>query len=101
MVRRVRHTLQARQETAVAGLPSDELDSFKRWFEEYIADEWDQRIEQDVSAGKLGAAGRKADAEFEEGRCTPLCSISHRRNFGIATAIFRRRCVSWPTRILS
>ena len=59
-------------ETAVLGLPQTELDEFARWFEEHLADEWDRRIESDVAAGRLDAAGRKADAEFEAGRCTPL-----------------------------
>ncbi len=59
-------------ETAVAGLPSGELLAFKRWFEEYLADEWDRRIEADILAGRLETAGQKADADFEAGRCTPL-----------------------------
>lgn len=59
-------------ETAVAGLPKQELAEFKLWFEEYLADEWDRRIEEDVRAGRLAAASRKADADFEAGRCTPL-----------------------------
>lgn len=59
-------------EAAVAGLPSSDLAAFKRWFEEYLADEWDRRIEADIQAGRLDGAGRKADADFEAGRCTPL-----------------------------
>ena len=59
-------------ETAVARLPSEELDAFAKWFEEYIADAWDRRIEADIRAGKLEEAGRKADAEFEAGKCKPL-----------------------------
>ena len=53
-------------EVAVAHLPPADLDAFARWFEEHLADAWDRRIEADV------AAGRRADAEFEAGRCTPL-----------------------------
>lgn len=59
-------------EAAVAGLPRHDLTAFKRWFDEYLADEWDRRIEEDVRAGRLDGAGRKADADFEAGRCTPL-----------------------------
>lgn len=59
-------------EAAVARLQSRELAEFKRWFEEFLADEWDRRIEEDIRAGRLAAAGRKADADFEAGRCTPL-----------------------------
>ena len=59
-------------ETAVAGLLSSDLAAFKLWFEEYLADEWDRRIEADIRAGRLDEAGRKADADFDAGRCTPL-----------------------------
>jgi hypothetical protein len=53
-------------------LPADELTAFARWFEEYLADAWDRRIDADVQAGRLDAAVRRADADFEAGRCTPL-----------------------------
>lgn len=59
-------------EAAVSHLPSDELAAFARWFEEYIADAWDRRIEADINAGRLDEAGRRADADFEAGRCKPL-----------------------------
>lgn len=59
-------------ETAISQLPDDELNAFARWFEEYLADAWDRRIEADVEAGRLDEAGRRADADFEAGRCTPL-----------------------------
>jgi hypothetical protein len=59
-------------EAAVASLPSPDLAAFKRWFEEFLADEWDRRIEADIRAGRLDSAGHKADADFEAGRCTPL-----------------------------
>ena len=59
-------------ESAVAQLSSQELATFAQWFEEYLADAWDRRIEADIKAGRLDEAGRKADAEFEAGRCTPL-----------------------------
>jgi hypothetical protein len=57
---------------SVAQLPPQELEAFSRWFEEYLADAWDRRIEADIKAGKLDKAGRQADADFEAGRCTPL-----------------------------
>ena len=59
-------------ESAVAQLPADELSVFARWFEEYLADAWDRRIEADIQAGRLDEAGRRADADFEAGRCKPL-----------------------------
>jgi hypothetical protein len=59
-------------ETAVAQLPPADLHTFARWFEEFLADEWDRRIEADAAAGRFDAAGRKADEDFEAGRCGPL-----------------------------
>jgi len=64
-------SLQER-EAAVSKLPTDELTAFARWFEEYMADAWDRRIEEDIKAGRLDEAGRRADADFEAGRCKPL-----------------------------
>jgi hypothetical protein len=59
-------------ESAISQLPDDELTAFARWFEEYLADAWDRRIEADIQAGRLDEAGRRADADFEAGRCKPL-----------------------------
>ena len=59
-------------EAAVSHLPSEELTLFARWFEQYLADAWDRRIEEDIQAGRLDEAGRRADADFEAGRCKPL-----------------------------
>ena len=59
-------------ESVVTALPRQELAAFARWFEEYLADSWDQQIEADVHVGRLEKAGREADADFEAGRCKPL-----------------------------
>ena len=57
---------------AVARLSPEELATFSRWFEEFVADAWDEQIERDALAGRLDQAGRQADEDFEAGRCTPL-----------------------------
>ncbi len=59
---------------AVAQLPDEELDRFSQWFEEFLADQWDRRIEADILAGRLDAAARRADNDFEAGRCATLSS---------------------------
>jgi len=59
-------------QSAVQQLPAEQLDRFSRWFEEFLADQWDQRIEEDIRAGRLEAAGRRADEDFDAGRSTPL-----------------------------
>jgi hypothetical protein len=35
-------------------------------------DAWDKQFEEDVAAGKLDELAKKADEDFEAGRCTPL-----------------------------
>lgn len=59
-------------ELVVSGLTADELTLFAKWFDEFRADQWDRRIEADILAGKLDAAGQRADDDFESGRCTSL-----------------------------
>lgn len=59
-------------EAAITQLPAEELTAFARWFDDYLADTWDRRIEADIRAGRLDDVGRRADADFEAGRCKPL-----------------------------
>jgi hypothetical protein len=59
-------------EKAVSQLPAEELSEFAKWFEEYMADEWDKQIERDVAAGKFDKINAKVDAAFEAGLCKPL-----------------------------
>lgn len=59
-------------ESVITRLPQEDLSAFAKWFAEFFADEWDRRIEADILAGRLDEAGRRADADFEAGRCTPL-----------------------------
>lgn len=64
-------SLQELEET-VTRLSEPELVTFAKWFDEFMADQWDRRFEADVRAGRLDAAGRQAEEQFEAGRCTPL-----------------------------
>ena len=59
-------------EAVVSGLPAAELARFSEWFEEFMAGQWDRQIEQDVLAGRLDAAIKRADDHYEAGRCTLL-----------------------------
>jgi hypothetical protein len=59
-------------EKAVAGLSPGDLDAFSQWFEEFLADAWDRQVDADAQAGRLDAAIKQADDDFEAGRCTPL-----------------------------
>lgn len=59
-------------EDAVTHLPPDALERFAKWFEDYLSDQWDAQIEADILSGKFDAAAKRADEDFEAGRCTPL-----------------------------
>ncbi len=59
-------------ESVVARLSPSELSVFAEWFEEFMAQAWDKQIEQDVQAGKLDRFGKRADEDFDAGRCRPL-----------------------------
>jgi hypothetical protein len=59
-------------ESAVASLSAQELSHFSKWFEEFMADQWDRKIEADILEGRLDAAGKRADDDFDAGRCKPL-----------------------------
>ena len=63
-------------ETAVTRLPEEELARFSRWFEDYLADQWDRQIETDIFAGRFDAAGRRAKTDYDAARCTALSSSS-------------------------
>ncbi len=59
-------------EAQVAQLAPEQLAIFSTWFEEFIATAWDRKFESDVALGKLDHLAKKADADFEAGRCRPL-----------------------------
>ena len=52
-------------EKAVTHLSTTELNDFAQWFQEFLADAWDRQIEDDANAGRLDAALRQADDDFE------------------------------------
>ncbi len=56
----------------VASLPAGELAEFSQWFEEFMADQWDKQIEQDVASGRLDTLLKQADQDYNNGNCKPL-----------------------------
>ena len=51
-------------EMAVSQLPANELLQFSEWFEEFLADQWDKKIEADIMSGRLDAVGKQAEDEI-------------------------------------
>lgn len=59
----------AELQSTVQSLPEDDRQRFFRWVSEVMEDQWDERFEADVLAGRMDEAGRRADEDFEAGRC--------------------------------
>jgi hypothetical protein len=43
----------AELEAAIRTLPKEDLARFDQWYQQFIEEEWDEQIRQDVKAGKL------------------------------------------------
>lgn len=50
--------------TSVSMLSTEELFKFSEWFEEFMADQWDKKIEPDILAGRLDKIAEQVDNEF-------------------------------------
>lgn len=59
-------------ESAIAGLPPQELSKFRAWFVEFDAEAWDRQFENDVKAGRLDALADEALHDLREGQTTDL-----------------------------
>ncbi|MBS1258122.1 MAG: hypothetical protein MAG551_01175 [Candidatus Scalindua arabica] len=59
-------------EKAVSALPSNELEQFRKWFDEFDAKVWDKQFESDVRSGKLDQAAENALADFDKGKAKEL-----------------------------
>ncbi len=61
-----------RLESQVAALPESELRQFRSWFDEFDAQQWDQRLSADINCGKLDEFAREALTHYATGLCKPL-----------------------------
>ena len=59
-------------ERAVLQLSQEELATFREWFEEFDAQEWDKQFEADVQAGKLNKLIEKAREDYRTGNYREL-----------------------------
>jgi len=58
--------------TEVEQLSAADMSSFRAWFAEFDAQNWDAQFEHDVAAGKLDHLAERAMKHVKAGRCTPL-----------------------------
>jgi len=59
-------------EEAIKSLPKPELSQLQHWFEEYLADQWDDQIAADAQAGKLDFLIEQADEAHRRGKVRPF-----------------------------
>jgi hypothetical protein len=59
-------------ENAIRALTAEELATFRDWFAEFDAVEWDKQLEKDVAAGRLDALAEEAIKDRRDGRCSSL-----------------------------
>ena len=59
-------------QTAIVGLPQEELANLLDWIEEYRFDQWDRQIAQDVESGNFDALRQRVREQRQAGLCQPL-----------------------------
>ena len=59
-------------EQAITELSPKEMARFRKWFEEFDAQAWDEQFEQDAKSGKLDKLANKAIADFNAGKAKEL-----------------------------
>ena len=59
-------------ERAIRQLPAKDLAELMSWLEDYHAQVWDKRIEEDLETGRLDTLLTEVDEEYEAGLTQPL-----------------------------
>ena len=59
-------------ESAITQLSTEELADLSKWFADYQARVWDERIEEDLEEGRLDRLLEKVDEEYEAGEAEAL-----------------------------
>lgn len=59
-------------ELAVSQLSTEQLASFRKWFDEFDAKAWDKQFELDAMSGKLDGLANQAISDFRAGKCKEL-----------------------------
>lgn len=59
-------------ESAVSKLSPAKLAAFRRWFEKFDAQQWDEQFEKDVQSGTLTGVAEKAIKDYKKGKSKEL-----------------------------
>jgi|GEM_PF-402881 len=59
-------------ESQIAALPAPDLRTFRAWFSEFDAGQWDCQLKSDIADGRLEDLAAEALAQFGKGQCKRL-----------------------------
>ena len=59
-------------EKAVSVLPSNGLEQFRKWFDEFDAKAWDKQFEDNAMSGKLDKIAENATDDYSKGKFKEL-----------------------------
>lgn len=59
-------------EDAIKQLPSTQLSELRQWFDEFVADQWDDQIQADAHAGNLDFLLQQADEAHKARKVRPF-----------------------------
>jgi len=62
-------------ESALRALPLDDARTVAAWLQEYLDEQWDKQIDQDIDAGRLDKLADQALDHYRAGRVKPLDEI--------------------------
>lgn len=64
-------------ETAILQLPESEIRELASWLQNYLDEKWDQKIADDVAAGRLDALIQQAEADIAANHVKDLDEVLH------------------------
>jgi hypothetical protein len=56
----------------ITALPEPDMRQFRKWFDQFDAQNWEKAIDNDVVSGKLDSLAAEALAQYSAGKCKPL-----------------------------
>ena len=68
----------AEVENALRGMPLPDARSVAAWLQEYLGDQWDRQIDDDIAAGRLDKLAEQALTDYRAGNVKPLDEIVDR-----------------------
>jgi hypothetical protein len=62
-------------ESALRALPLKDARAVANWLQDYLDEQWDKQMDQDIAAGRLDKLAEQALEHYRAGRVKPLDEI--------------------------